>query len=231
MKRMNGLIALLAFLLMFLAVPALTYADQFGIGGAYVDGHSDTGDYGINNGGSQSWGIVAHYDKDMGWKKQASKLHAFGVEPMLGIQYLHWTKESNDSYEESMCEEICYTDGDEKYCWMDCGYKRINALDNDKWPTRTVEAKSHSKVDTLIMSVGPKFYWEIGNFRSFVSAGAGYALQDGAHDDLTAVFSAGIQYQITDHFGMSLTQWEDFVSPFGEYDRFDKTVLSLELFF
>jgi hypothetical protein len=205
MKRMNGLIALLTFLLMFLAVPALTYADQFGIGGAYVDGHSDTGDYGINNGGSQSWGIVAHYDKDMGWKKQASKLHAFGVEPMLGLQYLHWTR--NDNKETTKCDDY-------------------------PQPLCTTEAyEENSKVDTLIMSVGPKFYWEIGNFRSFVSAGAGYALQDGAHDDFTAVFSAGIQYQITDRFGLSLTQWEDFVSPFGEYDRFDKTVLSLELFF
>lgn len=219
MKRMNGLIALLTCLLMFLAVPALTYADQFGIGGAYVDGHSDTRDYGINNGGSQSWGIVAHYDKDMGWKKQASKLHAFGVEPMLGLQYLRWTR--NDNKETTKCEFIEYD-----------YHETANVQCDPEQSLCTTEAyEENSKVDTLIMSVGPKFYWEIGNFRSFVSAGAGYALQDGAHDDFTAVFSAGIQYQITDHFGLSLTQWEDFVSPFGEYDRFDKTVLSLELFF
>jgi len=222
-RRTNALLAIVAFLTMLLIVPALTYADQFGLGGALVDGHSDSSDYGINNKGDQSWGIVAHYDKDMGWKKQLSKLHAVGIEPMLGLQYLHWTKTNNK--ERTNKFEII----DE--CRGDC-YQIYAPVDNDTktWET-TEKYKTTSSVDTLIMSVGPKFYWEIGKLRTFASTGLGYALQDGAHDDLTAVFSAGIQYQVTDRFGVSLTQWEDFVSPFGEYDRFDKTVLSLELFF
>ena len=219
-RRTNALLAIVAFLTMLLIVPALTYADQFGLGGALVDGHSDSSDYGINNKGDQSWGIVAHYDKDMGWKKQLSKLHAIGIEPMLGLQYLHWTKTNNK--ERTTWE---YEKGRNFICvdTFECGPPPPQSA--------TEKYKTTSSVDTLIMSVGPKFYWEIGKLRTFASTGLGYALQDGAQDDLTAVFSAGIQYQLTNRLGVSLTQWEDFVSPFGEYDRFDKTVLSLELFF
>ena len=224
-RRTNALLAIVAFLTMLLIVPALTYADQFGLGGALVDGHSDSSDYGINNKGDQSWGIVAHYDKDMGWKKQLSKLHAVGIEPMLGLQYLHWTRTDNKER----------TIKGDRYDREWPPTSEVGCLACDEFPIynpeKTEEYKTTSSVDTLIMSVGPKFYWEIGKLRTFASTGLGYALQDGAQDDLTAVFSAGIQYQLTNRLGVSLTQWEDFVSPFGEYDRFDKTVLSLELFF
>lgn len=202
-KRINALLAIIAFLIMFLVVPALTYADQFGIGGALVDGHSeDNGDYGINNEGPQSWGIIGHFDKDMKWKHQISKLNAVGIELSLGLQYLHWTK--NDHQKSEVCD----------------GYTC--------WPKETTR---NSSTDTFIMSVGPKIYWEIGKLRTFVSAQPGYARQDGAHDDLAAVFNGGIQYQITRHLGASLSQWETFVSPMGKYDRFDATVLAIELFF
>jgi hypothetical protein len=219
-RRTNTLLAIVAFLATFLIVPAITYADQFGLGGAYVDGHSDNGKYGINNSGDQSWGIVAHYDKDMGWKKQLSKLHAVRVEPMLGLQYLHWTKNNNKERTRLEYDDIEWQCFDTYECERPRYAKKI-----------TEEYQVNEKVDTLIMSVGPKFIWDIGKFSTFASAGAGYALQDGARDDLAAVFSAGIQYRLTDKLGFSLTQWEDFVSPFGEYERFDKTVLAIEIFF
>ena len=232
-KRFNAVLAIVAFLAMFLIVPALTHADQAGLGGAYVDGHSDSGAYGINNGGKQSWGVHLNYDKDYGWKKKLGKHAAIGLDPSLQLFYLHWTKQTNDSYKESMCEEVCYTYREQEYCYMDCGYEFETTTFNGalKEPTRTVHKESYSTVHSFIAGVGPKAYLELGKFRLFGLAGLGYALQDGADDDVAGIIQGGISYQFTKSFGMSLDHSEVYVSPTGEYDRFDITSLNAVLFF
>jgi hypothetical protein len=87
------LLITLALSLSLIATSA--FADELGIGGVLVDGHSDTGSYGMNNEGAQSWGIMSHFDKDKGWKKQISTNSAVGIDPGLAYMYFRWTKNHN----------------------------------------------------------------------------------------------------------------------------------------
>lgn len=206
-----GIVATICFLI---STPAM--ADQMGLGGSYVDGHSDSGNYGINNGGDQSWGLHFNYDKDLGWKHKLGKHIAIGLDPSLQLFYLHWTKQINK--EEEVCEEWRYEPYQTDYpeCWPRC---------------HTEHSESYTTVHSLIAGVGPKAYFELGNFRLYGLAGVGYALQDGADDDVTGIIQGGVSYQFTKSFGMSLDHSEVYVSPFGEYDRFDVTSLNAVLFF
>lgn len=206
-KRLNALLAVLAFILMTLAVPTCSHADQLGLGGAWVDGHSDSGDYGINNKGSQSWGLHFNYDKDYGWKHQFTDRIALGADPTIQLFYLHWTKTINDQHE--VCDN------------GDCYYGQ----------THTVETYRTTSVDSLIPGVGLKPYLELGRLRIFGVGAVGYALQDGAQDDMAGILSIGSSFQFTKHFGLSLDHSEVFVNPGGSYDRFDVTSVNAVLFF
>jgi hypothetical protein len=226
-RRTNTLLAIVAFLAMFLIVPALTYADQAGLGGAYVDGHSDSGEYGINNKGPQSWGLHFNYDKDLGWKKKLGKHAAIGLDPSMQLFYLHWTKTVNG--EETYCDGRLYEYEEYgSYCMPERGSETWSQ-EKEAWKTR--DTYSNHSVDSLIAGVGPKAYLELGKFRLYGLAGIGYALQDGAHDDVAGIIQGGISYQFTKSFGISADHSEIYVSPLGEYDRFDVTSLNAVLFF
>lgn len=207
-------IGILAALLLW-TMPA--FADQVGLGGAWVDGHSQSGDYGINNGGDQSWGVHLNYDKDLGWKHKLGDHSAIGLDPSMQLFYLHWTKQVNTQ------EEVC------KFKI----YDEVQTTNDDCWYGRchTVKSKHYTHVDSLIAGVGPKAYIELGRFRLYGLGAVGYALQDGAHDDLAVVAQAGVSAQITKNLGLSLDHSEIWVSPTGDYDRFDVTSLNAVLWF
>lgn len=224
-KRMNGFIALLVFMLMFLLLIPFANADQFGLGGAWVDGHSDSSEYGINNGGDQSWGLHFNYDKDMDWKKEFSVNNRIGVDMSMQLFYLHWTKQINEQHEEKDCYNgYCQPDYD-PYDPDDPG-----SADAPPLTTHTVKTEHYTSVNSLIAAVGPKAYAKYGIATLYGMAGAGYALQDGAHDDLTVMGQIGLSLQFTKYFGISADHSEIFVSPTGEYDRFDVTSLNAVLF-
>jgi len=223
MKMRTVVLMLAAFLLC--CTPAL--ADQIGLGGAYVDGHSDSGKYGINNKGDQSWGVHFNYDKDMGWKKVYDNHVGFGVDPSLQLFYLHWTKTINkkEKYKKEWCRgDDCY------YPPIEQPTEAVVCLEcEDRYGTKTTY--STQNVDSLIGAVGPKVWFGIGKFQIYGLAGIGYALQDGAQDDGAAVLQAGASFQFTKNFGLSLDHSEVYVNPTGKYDRFDVTSLNAVLFF
>lgn len=218
-KRLNALLAVLAFILMTLAVPTCSHADQLGLGGAWVDGHSDSGEYGINNKGNQSWGLHLNYDKDLGWKHKFSSRSAIGLDPSMQLFYLHWTKTING--EKTTCPEW-YRDE------FPNGY--ATTCTDQRW-CKTEKTYKTTSVDSLIAGVGPKAYIELGRFRLYGLAAIGYALQDGAQDDMAGILQAGISAQLTKNFGLSLDHSEVYVNPGDNYDRFDVTSLNAVLFF
>jgi hypothetical protein len=59
-RRMNHLLALLAFLVMMLVIPALTFGDQLAVGTSYASGHTHGGSDGIGKG----QGFLASYEQE-----------------------------------------------------------------------------------------------------------------------------------------------------------------------
>ena len=218
--KMRTIVLMLAAVLL-LAAPAM--ADQMGLGGAYVDGHSDSGKYGINNRGDQSWGLHFNFDRDLGWKKTLSEHAAVGIDPSLQLFYLHWTKTVNTR--EKYQKELCRGDN----CW----YPPIEFPEclacGDRYGTKTTY--STRNVDSFIMGVGPKAFLAIGRVKFYALGGLGYALQDGAQDDLAAIAQIGASVQFTKNFGLSLDHSEVYVNPDSKYDRFDVTALNAVVFF
>ncbi|MGD9381957.1 MAG: hypothetical protein PVI03_05885, partial [Candidatus Thorarchaeota archaeon] len=196
-------------------------ADQIGLGGAWVDGHSDPDDYGINNKGNQSWGLHLNYDKDVGWKKMLGENSAIGIDPSLQLFYLHWSKTING--EKTTCKPI---EWEPQY-----DYPEVTTNCIGREECKTEKTYKTQNVDSLVAGVGPKAYFALGRFQIYGLAAMGYALQDGAQDDAAGILQAGVSAQITKNFGLSLDHSEVFVNPFGEYDRFDVTALNAVLFF
>jgi len=219
--QMKSVVLILAAILL-LAVPAM--ADQVGLGGAWVDGHSEDGSYGVNNKGDQSWGVHFNYDKDVGWKKMLGDHNAIGIDPSMQLFYLHWTKTINgekttckyrkNEWPNELPDVSLLQSGD------DCYYGEC----------KTEKTYKTQNVDSLIMGVGPKAYLALGRFQIYALGALGYALQDGAQDDLAAIAQVGALVQITKNFGMSLDHSEIWVNPDGRYDRFDATSLNAVLF-
>jgi hypothetical protein len=215
MKKFVVALVMALFLLGGLPV----HADQLGLGGAWVEG-------------DQSWGVHMNYDKDMGWHKNTKHL-TFGLDPSMQLFYLHWTKTTNkeetvkDGY--TGCYERC-SPGME--CVMICEPMPMYD-DFQEWPTkkRTKKSYQNETVHSLIAGVGPKAYVEYGRFRLYGLGAVGYALQDGAEDDVAVIAQGGISCQFTKSFGMSLDHSEIWVTPNGDYDRFDVTSLNAVLWF
>lgn len=214
------LVGIIVAICLAMAAPAM--ADQAGLGGAWVDGHSDSGDYGVNNHGKQSWGLHFNYDKDLGWKHMFGEHAAVGIDPSMQLFYLHWTKQINRTREESDC----------KFEPVDYDYQNpITTCRYGECGTHTVEGRKFISVDSLIAAVGPKAYFAFGRFQLYSLAAFGYALQDGSQDDLALIGQIGGSVQFTKHFGMSIDHSEIFVNPNGNYDRFDVTSINAIVFF
>ena len=79
-----------------LSLSTFAIADEIGVGPAYVDGHSDNGQYGMNNEGTQSFGGVLHYEKDKDWAKILGN-NKIGIDPGISYMYFRWTKNHADS--------------------------------------------------------------------------------------------------------------------------------------
>jgi len=216
------LLILLAVSLCFVFVTP-TLADEFGFGGAYIDGHSDTGKYGMNNEGSQSWGGALHYDRDKDWRKTFGN-NAIGIDPGMVYIYARWTKNNNEK--RTIKEEFDYCRGDE------CE-PQYYTTDSQEWPTRTrtEEYTDSEHVNSHILGMYLKPYLEVHKkVRLFGLAGPGLEIADDGTNP-AAIFGGGIQYRFNKRFATSLTQYEVFADPFSEYRRFDVTVLSIDFLF
>ena len=203
-----------------LALVSPVSADEFGFGGSYVDGHSDTGDYGINNEGSQSFGGVLHYEKDKDWQKTFGK-NEIGVDPGMAYIYLRWTKNHNkertkwryEKYDE--CDECLYVQSD----------RPIQAS------FTTEEYQVSETVNSHILGMYLKPYIEFNKkVRLFALAGPGLEFADDG-TNFAAIVGGGIQYRFSKRLAASLTQYEVFSDPTSEYRRFDVTAISIDFLF
>lgn len=215
-KLFVGILALLVCLCFALPVSA----DEFGVGPAWVDGHSDDGKYGMNNEGPQSFGGVLHFERDKGWMKTFGN-NKIGVDPGMVGMFFRWTKTENrekttcKGYE---CEEPRYD---------------YETTTQDRYETCTTkEYGRNESVNSYILGAYLKPYLEImkGKVRVFGLGGPGLEFaDDGTH--FAAVVGGGVQYRFSKRFAASLTQYEVFSDPTGEYRRFDATVLSFDYLF
>jgi hypothetical protein len=215
LKKLSvGILALLVCLCFTLPVSA----DEFGFGGAYVDGHSDDGRYGMNNQGSQSYGGVLHYEKDKDWQKTFGK-NKIGIDPGMVYMYLRWTKNHNkektewryEKYDE--CRECLQAD------------RPIQA-----WST-TTQYTEEETINSHVLGMYFKPYVEFSKkVRLFTLAGPALEFADDS-TNFAVVLGGGIQYRFSKRFATSLTQYEVFSDPTGQYRRFDATVLSIDFLF
>jgi hypothetical protein len=184
-------------------------ADELGVGGAYVTGHSRDSNYAVNNDG---WGIAAHYDKDMGWQKRFSENNAIGIDPGMAYFYLRWQKDTET-------KETKYEKYDRE--WY---FHEIFAT--------TTKTSKRENINSHILAATLKPYWELyKNFRMFGVGGAGYEFADDENNAPAVLAGAGIQYMFTKDFGTSLGHYRIWSDPTDDYRRFDATVLSVDLRF
>jgi hypothetical protein len=188
-------------------------ADQIGLGGIHIlRAHSDNGDFAMENEGNHGWGLAAHYDADKGWKKLLSKNHAVGIEPGLDYKYLRWTKSYNK----------------ERTLWD--SYK--HEFDECDGPCRdyktTEKYRENVKIDSQIVSITLKPYWEIyQDFRVVGITGVGWEFADGCDDGVAATVGGAMQYYFTKDFGTSLSMEQVYSNPTGEYKRWELLTLRL----
>lgn len=212
MRSMTKLfVAVIVVMSLMIAGPAM--ADEFGMGPAWIDGHSGSGDYGMNNEGSQSWGFGLHYDKDLKWVKKYSEKTKIGIDPGMFYLYARWTKNNNKER-----TKWHYKEYDE--C-IECYQEPTRA-----WSTTEHYTKSET-VNSHILGVYFKPYLEYGKLRLFGLGGPALEIADDA-DNFAITVGGGIQYRFTENFGASLTQYEVYADPFSEHRRFDATVFSID---
>ncbi len=221
-RRLNGMLAIVALLAMFLVVPALTFGDEIGAGPAWVDGHSDDGRYGMNNEGAQSFGGVLHYEKDKDWAKTLGK-SKIGIDPGMVYMYFRWTKNEHKQKTKGMTQI-----DPPSYCYNgECPAATNGAYS----PSITEEYTEDRTINSHILGMYFKPYWEINKkVRLFALAGPGLEFADDS-TNFAAIAGAGLQVRWTKHIATSLTQYEVFSDPTKEYRRFDATVLSLDVLF
>ena len=217
LKKLSvGILALLVCLCFALPVSA----DEFGFGGALVDGHSDDNSYGINNEGSQSYGGVLHYEKDKDWQKTFGN-NKIGIDPGMAYMWLRWTKNENkertkweyEKYDE--CDECLYAQNDRPF---------------RAWST-TEQYTEDRTINSHILGMYLKPYLELHKkVRLFALAGPGLEFADDS-TNFAAIAGCGLQIRWSDHIATSLTQYEVFSDPTSEYRRFDVTAISLDILF
>ncbi len=199
-------------------------ADEFGMGGAYVSGHSEDKDYAVNNDG---YGVAAHFDKDMGWQKRFSENNAVGIDPGMAYFYLRWEKDTDKTRTKKSSYNGC----------RDPKFECEPFYPNGDWNTLTYTEKYSETewVNSHFLGVTLKPYWEIyKDFRLFGHAGPGYEFADDNDGDAFAVLTGfGAQYMWTENFGTSLSHNKIWSDPFGDNHgrRFDATVFSFDVRF
>lgn len=200
-------------LVMVLCFAPLALADEIGVGGIWITGaHSQTNDDSMDN---DSWGIDAHYDKDMDWEKQVSPNHVLGIVPGMNYKYLRWTKNHNKKR-----MKYSPTDWD---CVRECPGVPVTATSENYTESE--------KINTQILAFTLKPFWEIHNWRLFAVGGAGIEVSDSDDGEFAVLFGGGIQYMFTERFGTSLAWNEIYSNPTGEYRRWETAVLSLDFRF
>jgi len=219
----------LVLCLSLIATPVI--ADELGVGGAYVTGHSSDNDYAVNNDG---WGIGAHFDKDMGWQKRFSSNNAVGIDPGMAYFFLRWEKDVEETKthkgyrdwdrcgEDKICPPpppIHYGDiGDEFPIW------------NPEYTTKTSKTEW---VNSHILAATLKPYWEIyKDWRLFGVGGAGYEFAEDENNAFAALTGVGLQFMVTESIGTSLSYNAIWSNPTGnDTRRFDVTMFSIDFRF
>jgi len=207
----------LVLCLSLIATPVI--ADELGVGGAYVTGHSDDKDYAVNNDG---WGIGAHFDKDMGWQKRFSSNNAVGIDPGMAYFFLRWEKDVDKKKTEKGTWDYCKERGNAIFCDVVPIYKPKTT----KW-SETENVNSHWIGATL------KPYWELyEDFRFFGVGGLGYEFAEDENDAFAPLTGVGIQYMITKSIGTSVSYnaiWSNATG--NDSRRFDVTMFSIDFRF
>lgn len=209
MKR----VTLLAIVLIFCFAP-VAIADQMGAGGIFIKGaHSDDGSFAMENEGSNGWGLAAHYDMDKGWKKILTKNQAIGIEPGIDYKYLKWTKNHNRT-------RLKYSKyRDFKECDGDCESPLFVSKE---------QYRENEKIDSQVVSVTLKPYWEIyQDFRFVGITGIGWEFADGCDDGVAVTLGGAMQYYFTKDLGTSLSMEQVYSDPTNEYKRWELVTLRL----
>lgn len=201
MNIKNLVVALVVAVAMVVCAGTVS-ADQLAIGGKWVDGHSFSGDYGVNNRGSQSWGFGLFYDKDYGWLKQLSKNTAIGLDPGMLAQYLRVTIQNNKERTKTECFECDREDYNER-----------------PYPCKTTTEEDYTidHANVLLLGVYPKMFLKTYKFKFFLAPIAGMELSDDEGTKPMYGGMAGIQYDITKSFGVNVTQ-EELWTPDRRFD-------------
>jgi len=205
-------VALLVSLFLLSGVPA--FANELGFGGLWLEGaHSDDSSYAMENEGGNGYGIAAHFDKDMGWKKQLSENNALGIDPGMAYRYIRWHKNTKES------NTLLYRKGTTKTvaCLSCDDYTTVYVPSSS---TKTEHVNSHFGFVTL------KPYWEIyKDFRLFGAVGLGYEFADDDDgDNMATLTEVGMSYMFTSDLGLSASYGSIFSDPRGDFRRFDTVV-------
>ena len=218
----------LVLCLSLIATPVI--ADELGVGGAYVTGHSEDRDYAVNNDG---WGIGAHYDKDMGWQKRFSSNNAIGVDPGMAYFFLRWEKDVEETKTHKGGKWDCYYSVKGGAI---CPPPPPTVL-NDEFPIwnpeYTTKTSSTEWVNSHWIGATLKPYWELyEDFRFFGVGGLGYEFAEDENDAFAPLTGVGIQYMITKSIGTSVSYnaiWSNATG--NDSRRFDVTMFSIDFRF
>ena len=208
MKIQKLFVAVLVVLMM-LCTWNLVHADQIAVGGKWVDGHSYSNNYGVNNEGGQSWGFGVFYDKDYGWLKKLSENTAIGLDPGMLAQYVRITRTENKEREVKKEWDYCHKEGGREYC-QPMPYASIVPVDNPELYTYTTTEEytkiTHSNV--LLLGIYPKVYVRAYKVKFFVAPIVGLEVSDDEGTSPMVGGMAGVQYDISKSFGVNVTQEE-----------------------
>ncbi len=201
--------------LSLIATPVM--ADEFGAGGLYVTGHSQSNGYSVENDG---FGGMLHFDLDMDWQKRFSENSAVGIDPGMAYFFLRWDKDVNkESTPQDNNWDGCYT--------RPCPKTTVDEI--QVYKPKTKKWSEEETINSHILALTLKPYWELyKDLRFFTVGGVGYEFADDENNAPVVLAGAGIQYMFTKAFGTSLGHYKIWSDPTDNHRRFDTTVLSLD---
>ena len=222
MLMLKKLFVSLVLCLSLIATPVI--ADELGLGGGYVTGHSSDNDYAINNDG---WAIGAHFDKDMGWQKRFSENNAVGIDPGMAYFFLRWEKD----VEKTKTKKWEYEKYDE--CLNCRDWLAPVDIPDPVYITTTEKYSETEWTNSHILAATLKPYWEIfKDFRLFGVGGAGYEFADDENNAFAVLTGGGLQFMVTESIGTSLSYNAIWSDPAGnDTRRFDVTMFSIDFRF
>lgn len=210
---MKKVVLFLMVVLMVLCWSPVMAQDQLGVGGLWIAGaHSDSGDYAMENEGSDGWGLFAHYDIE-GWTLVMKKNWEIGIDPGMSYHYLRWTKSHNK--EEERCSPRFY--------------HQDSGPSEDYWGCSTAHWQENEKVNSQIIAATLKPYLEIkDDFRLFAVSGAGMEVADDGEDNFAVYGGFGAQYFFSKNLGLSVQYHEIYSNPTNDYRRWNTVIGAVE---